>query len=369
MSLAAGASDADGVVTRWEAATCHFTLHGDEWDPWGGPYAGILGPQVGVRVLARKVGGTWAPVFTGTTTADGWVWNPGTRPTAVVSASDPVQLLAAADGPEQAAVGQGEIASARVTRILDAASFPVQLRNVTSGGVTVKSTTLANAAWPDLLQVADTDLALLWISRDGRLSYIPQGRVGEGTKLAARLVMCPPEPPDPTRVQYVTLGGAQPTVVRNIVSVSRQKNDGDPDPLTVTVRDDASAARYLPRPYQRTDLIHTADAWSTTVANAILAAGSWPSMAPRDVVLNSRVSLDAVPLLFGLEPSHTFDVEDPHGQVWREGVSGWDVTVSTREISGTVVLDDISRWVSGKWDTGIWDESRWGVAVLAGGLE
>jgi PKD repeat protein len=175
---------------------------------------------------------------------------------------------------------------------------------------------------------------------------------------------------DPAEVQVVTIGGAQFADIRNIVSVSRQAEDGANEAATVTVRDEASAARYLRRSYARTDLQHQDDNWSATVANAILASSAWPSRAPREAELSSRLGDPDTPaLLLGLEPDHTFDVEDTAGVLWREGCMGWQVTVGTKSIDGTIQLTDVGRWVGGRWDSGVWDTDRWSYAVTIPGLE
>ena len=197
-TLTAGASDADGVVTRWEAATCALELNGAQWDPWAGPYAGIVGPQVALRVSWKRTGdATWIAAFTGAVAADGWNYVPGARPRTEVAATDATQALAAFDPPERSPIGSGDTAAQRVNRILDVASWPANLRDVSPGGVLLKSSTMADALWTQLLAVADTDLALLWFRRDGRLSFRPEGRVGVGTQLAARLVICAPDPEEP----------------------------------------------------------------------------------------------------------------------------------------------------------------------------
>ena len=180
-----------------------------------------------------------------------------------------------------------------------------------------------------------------------------------------------PEPDDANQIQLVTIGGAQFADIRNIVSISRQKEEGvAEEPATVTVRDDASVARYLSRGYSRTDLQHQDDVWSTTVANAVLASSSWPSRAPREAVLTSQLADPDVPaLLLSLEPDMTFDVEDTAGVLWREACIGWNVTVGRHRIDGTIELSDASDWVGGKWDTSIWDQDRWSYAVTIPALE
>src|SRR5579864_1328512 len=82
VELNAGASDADGVVTRWEAATCAFTLIGDAWNPNSGPYAGLLGPNLPVRVRWRPLGSPdWLTAFLGATDDSGFNYTyKGNRP-------------------------------------------------------------------------------------------------------------------------------------------------------------------------------------------------------------------------------------------------------------------------------------------------
>ena len=56
--------------------------------------------------------------------------------------------------------------------------------DVTAGGTVLQGTTLDAGAWTELLEVADTDLALLWVTRAGVLAYRPRGRVGQGNRLS-----------------------------------------------------------------------------------------------------------------------------------------------------------------------------------------
>lgn len=380
VALNAGSDDADGVVTRWEAATATLTLLGAQWDPWTGVCADLLGPQLPLRVRWRlsdpsdprgHVHGLtaahsasagdphpWVEAFTGHVDNQGYQWDPDTASAGVV-AVDATSALVGFDGVEQAETGAGESASARVHRILDLALWPADARDIDPGGVALKATTLADVAWTMLLQVADTDLALLWVRRDGRVSYRPQGRVGEGVQIGGRLVVCPDLDDD---VQVLTMGRAQPTVVRNIASVSRTKRTEDDVPYTATVTDSPSVARYGAHRYARTDLTHQDDDWSTVVAGAIVAAGAWPSAAPAQVQLTSQLGDPRVAVsLLSAEPDMAFDVVDTHARTWRCGVVGWDVDVRHHQITGTFWIDDLTRWRAGKWDTAGWDRDRWGI--------
>lgn len=359
LELAAGASGADGVVTRWEAATCSFTLIGDVFDPRSGPYAGLLGPGLPARVRWRPIGTqTWIVAFTGYVDDSGFTYDAKvTPPRAKLACTDATRILAAFDGVEQSPIGQGETAAQRVARIADNARWPADRRDIAAGGVAVRDTTLADVAWTELLAVADTDLALLWISRAGLLSYRPQGKVTPPRAISA-MITCGTLPDGVTGIRPLNIVGQQPTITRNIVSISRQGHDGE-DPATVTVTDQSSVARYLAHSYQRTDLVHVDDAWSRNVADAVITSSAWPSDAPASVELDSRADLAASALLLSLEPSLSVAVDDGHN-VWQCEPAGWKVTVDRLAVSGEVTLLDVSVWFGSAWDAAVWDTDRWG---------
>jgi hypothetical protein len=359
LKLAAGSSSGDGVVTRWEAQTCAFTLIGAQFDPRTGPYTGLLGPALPVRVRWRVTGDPeWLTAFVGQVTDDGFAYDPKAK-RATVTATDGAGVLAAYDGLEQAPQGAGEVASARVARIADMAGWPVDLRDITDGGVTLKSTTLAQSAWTLLLAVADTDLAILWINRAGELAYRPLGKVLPPRALSA-IIGCHVENPGAaTVIEPVTIEGQQPTITRNIVSISRQSEEGATEAATVTLRDEPSISRFLAHSYSRTDLLHTDDEWSTTVAQAVLMSSAWPATAPATVELDSRADLASSALLLGLEPSLSVAVTE-NGETWQCEPAGWDIEISRARIAGTVSLVDVSVWFGGAWDDAQFDIGSWG---------
>ena len=297
-------------------------------------YAGV---GCAVDVVAAPLAGPWLTAFNGYVDDDGFTYETkGTPvPTAALSCTDGTRIFAAFDGVEQPPQGQGETAAQRVTRIADMVGWPTELRDIEAGGVAVRDTTLAQNAWTMLLNVSDTDLALLWVNREGKLAYRPQGRVMPQHELAA-VVMCGPEVEGTVTITPVNISGQQPNVTRNIVSISRQGQSGE-EPATVTIRDESSIARYLPHSYSRTDLIHTEDSWSTRVAEAVLAGSSWPSTAPERIELDSRADLASSAILLALEPSLSISVSDGVGS-WLCEPAGWKVMVYRDHISGEVEL-------------------------------
>jgi hypothetical protein len=378
LRLASGSNTGDGVTRRWESASAAFTLDGDQWDPWNGPHAGIIGDRTPVRVSWRAPSlvlealetfgvpvtsydaAGWVAAYTGFIATRGYSWDPATAQ-AQVHCIDGTSVLVSSDRIPQASQGAGETAAARVSRIAAAALWAGGY-DVTAGGTALQATTLAASAWPELLEVADTDLGLLWINRAGVLAYRPRGRVGQGVRLSGRLVVCEEHPDD---VAVMTMGRSQPTATRNRVTIARRKdptvtNDA---PVPAVLDDRESIARYQAHDFKDVDLWHVADAWSATVAQAVLGDGAWPSAAPGQVLLDSVTGDVLVPvLLLTLEPDMTFDVVDDGGTSYRQSVTGWDVSVRNDEIEGLLYLEDVSRWTFvGHWGTAVWGVDRWGL--------
>lgn len=360
-TLAAGTSEDQGIATRWEAASVAFTLVGDDWDPWNGPYQDLLGPEIPVRCRWRLTGDTtWSPLFYGATIDAGWDWDPRTS-TAAVTASDATRDLATFVGVKQAPVGAGETAAARVVRWLDYARWDATRRDVTAGGVPLVDTDMAGKAWESLLDVADTDVALLYVDRAGKLVYRPSGHT-QVTVLSGVLTACP-DPAFPAAVQVVDMGRGAPAPVVNIVSVrGGTPASGGTDPAYATVTDEGSVTRY--RAHRAGyDLEHDTAArpdWSLTVAQLVAAAQAWPSTAPHVMTLGLVSGDTRVPgVLFGLNPGQAFKVVDPGGRVWLEQVAGWDVQVGWDTCAGQLFVTDVTRWAGAWWDTAEWDRNRW----------
>lgn len=365
LGLGAGSS-ADGVVTRWEAQTCAFALLGETYDPRSGPYAGLLGPNLPVRLRWRPTGTddtAWLTAFVGQTNDDGFAYDPKNSQ-AHIAATDGTAIFQAFDGVEQPSQGSQETAAQRVTRIADMVSWPAGLRDITAGGVSLQATTLAETAWTMLLAVADTDLALMWLNRAGQLAYRPEGKVTPSHQLEAIIGCDITDPPvGVTVIDPINILGQQPSVTRNIVSISRQARDSNDTPATVTMRDEASVSRFLAHQYQRTDLVHYDDSWTATVAQAILMGSAWPSSSPASVELSSRVDRASSVLLLSMEPSLSVQVTDGIS-AWECEPSGWQVTINHRSIEGAIDLLDVSQWYGGSWDDTTegqgWDLAMWG---------
>lgn len=378
--LSAGSNTDDGVSRRWESASAGLTLDGSQWDPWNGPHRNVIGDRTPIRIswraplaLAQQLtafgltpragAGGWTPAFTGFIATRGYDWNPSTQQ-ATVACVDGTSVLVSADAPTSPLQGANESASERVSRILTSALWP-GATDITAGGTLLQGTTLDKPAWEELLEVADTDIALLWVDRAGALAFRPRGRVGQGVALSGRLVVCEEGPDD---IAVMTMGRNQPTVTRNRIAIARKKDDTitNDAPVVATLEDRQSVERYQPHNFTRTDLLHVDDTWSATVAQAVLGAGAWPSPAPGLIALDSDSGDERIgPLLLTLEPDMTFDVVDDGESVYRQAVVGWDIQVTNQNIEGVLQVEDVTRWTNvAHWGTALWGVDRWGIGGL-----
>ena len=232
------------------------------------------------------------------------------------------------------------------------------------------ATDLSGEALGQLQEVADTDLALMWIRRDGRFAFRPEGRVNPGP-LQGRLVVCPTELED---LQVIDMSRAEFEPVTNIAAVRGGIVPGVPPdgddftPPYVTVEDAGSVARFHGR-QGKYDLLHDTAVrpdWSQIVAQMIVASQAWPSMAPAEAVLGLASGDPSVPaVLFTLEPDIAFEVVDTGGRTWICAVSGWDMTVGFDSCGGTLYLADVTNLTGGQWDSAGWDRDRWGLGQVS----
>ena len=362
LTLTAGASAPDGILTAINATTGGVTLHGDQYNPWTAPWGtqGQLGPQVPCQLLWRHQGdASFKTFFTGVT--DGWPFERSSG-TAPVPIKDATGGLANLSLPTLATpVGQGEALSARMNRILSQAAWSSGLRQIPTDPRKVISTTMGADVWPMLQTAVDTGLGLLWVKRTGEVAYLPIGETG-GTFPTFYGINLTDTHHDATNVCVVDYTNSDPQVVRNAVTISRAADpaiDGD-TPVAAIAVDQASVNQYGPATYSRTDLIHQDDAWSTTVAGAVLLDGAWPMMHPQIAALDIRFDTRVADLLLGVEIGQVLLVHDS-GQLFQCAVVGWTVDITRTSFTGTLILSDISQWIGGLWDTDLWDQGIWSI--------
>jgi hypothetical protein len=165
-------------VIRYNAGTavCNVNNTDRRFDPTNvdGPYAtGVrtkVSPMKPLRIRA-----TWAAVtydvFRGF--VDQWDVDhiADIYSEATVTATDGFKVLRNRKRAAVAPVGAGELAGARVNRILDSAGWPTADRVIATGNSTLQETTLEGEALAELQAVADSEIGELYIDASGRVVF------------------------------------------------------------------------------------------------------------------------------------------------------------------------------------------------------
>jgi hypothetical protein len=182
-----GASRSQGPWWRYDGGTATFTLDNldGRFDPLNpaSPYtsAGVseLRPSLPVRISLVRPDGSSVRQWIGV--VDRWPVEQAsmTWSTVTVTCVDGTERLQAADLPELSnPVGNGDTVGQRINRILDRAGWPLEARDIIDDPtMTMQATTMAQAAWTELLLTADSSGGFLWLDRSGRVTFRPRGMV------------------------------------------------------------------------------------------------------------------------------------------------------------------------------------------------
>ena len=369
-SVRMGASQTNGVLTRYEAATLLLEMYDpdrllDPLNPDGYARFGRLRQRAGLRMTASHVSDPAAvyPLFTGFLESLEFTWS---DLTCRIVAADGASYLALYDPPAGDPIGAGETCAQRVTRILDAASWPAELRDVRAGGATLVADTLDGSAWEELLAVADADLGLLCVLPDGVVQFIPRNLAPWDADVSATVG-------DGSGLPIVDASATDTQPPINRVTASRV--DG-PD---VTVSDPTSAALYgfAGRPVfyalARKDLPFQADLDVTGWVGAVLAVHAYPDprISPVQLSLASGGAQISDPTdwasVAGLRIGHRWLVQCADLSLSKdEHIRGWTHTISRDPYSltwDTSAVTTSAAWATPMiWDDpkyGYWDDFRW----------
>lgn len=313
----------------------------------------VLGPDTPIRVATAT-----GPLFTGfvrtvTETDDGG------ESTVALTCTDALSFLGDANGLEQPSQGASELAGARLGRIMDQAALPAIVDRTLNVGVTaLQATTLAKGALEEAWLTADSDGGTVWCTPAGAIRYVdPTG--AQAAEFAEPIVTFTDDPartPGLCPIQFTVTSDRD--AVKNVVSVARVGGTSQ------TVTDPISVSRHGARTTQRTDLIHTTDAWSTTIAQFMLArlANAEVTISPLDGIPTDDDAWYAL--------AHTVDVGRRIRVVRHRWGQVLEVLATVDGITHNITLDQwtltlkcapgeqtqgFSRWDSARWDVDPWD--------------
>jgi hypothetical protein len=246
-----GASRQQGPYFVFESGQLSLSLDDrtGDFDPLNlsGPYvsAGVsqLTPGLPITVSATHAG-TEFILFTGYVDA----WNktyPGegnTDSVVQVRASDPAAYLEKASPNESAPEGAGEFIHDRLGRLLDAASWPADLRDIDDRGeFTMAATTTSTETWSEMQASATSCNGYLFVSVDGTVVYRDRTSFPNTNELTFG---------EGLDVPVVDLELANDwDQIYNLVKLNR--TDGSEQ----AVRDETSIARFGMRSWKRSDLL------------------------------------------------------------------------------------------------------------------
>lgn len=184
-----GVNRADGPVLRYDQGTATVVLDNQsrDYDPTNtaGPY--VTAGETQVKPMRPVwISAEYAEVdyslFTGF--SDSWDidWNGPNWSQVTIPCTDGFKVLDNFPRSAVAAVGGSEDAGARVSRILDSASWPTADRVISTGDTTLQATTLDGSPLAELQAVADNEIGELYIRGDGKLVFRNRNAILEETR-------------------------------------------------------------------------------------------------------------------------------------------------------------------------------------------
>jgi hypothetical protein len=268
-----GASQGNQPTRRYGPGVATIVLNdGDrrfDADNLAGPYvsAGIsqILPMVRVRITAEWAGVAY-PIWQGF--ADDWVpeyvGNHWTYCT--LTATDATKVWATEKRPGTASGGGGESSGARITRILNSVSWPIEDRVIDPGATSLQATSLEGQALAELQLTQDTEMGEFFVDQLGRAVF--QDRQSILTRTAST-------------TSQATFGDGGYASTGEIPYADVQRTSLDEtmtNRVTITrvggaaqvAEDLTSQARFLIKDHDRSDLIMQTDGVALNYAKSVL---------------------------------------------------------------------------------------------------
>lgn len=286
-----GASRVDTPIVEYEAGTLAVTLDNSDrrFDPsnLNGPYVDPLtgATQVTAMRAIRTMavwGGVTYELFRGFVDAWDVEWTGPNYSECTVTATDGFKVLSGVDRPAVAEIGGGETSGARISRILNSASWPTADRIIATGNSTVQATTLEGAALAEMQSVAASELGELFVDGGGRVRF--RNRTAMLTEPRSATAQASFGDGGGTELPYQDLAiSTDDSTFFNTVRVARAGG-------TEQVASDAtSEALYYPRTFKPSeDLLLTTDTDALNYAHWILHISRDPELRFVELTVNPR---------------------------------------------------------------------------------
>lgn len=296
-----GATRLDGPVITYEAGRSTAVLDNTdrrfERTNLAGPYVSGGVSQV-VPMVAVRYRATWAGVtyqlWRGF--ADGWPISypaPGDS-VATLLATDAFKVFVANDRKGVTAIGAGELAGARINRILDSTGWEATARIVDTGDTTLQSTTLAGSVLAELQLVSDTELGEVYMDGAGRVRFRHRHAIIQDTRSATSQATFGTQGAE-LLFTDVTINNDDSQLVNRarITRVGGAEQQAD---------NAASQAAYLVHSDPRTGLLMQTDSDALSYAGWLVYYGKDPEQRVDQLVINPNLDPDNLyPQVLGRE--------------------------------------------------------------------
>lgn len=279
-----GANRVQQPLLRYEAGTGAAVLKNNsrQYDPTNlsGPYANRVLPMRPIRVRA-----TWNSVTYGLFRGyvDSWdlSWNGPNWSEVSVPFTDAFKVLESYDRiPVDPPVGASENSGARITRILNSASWSVSDRSIATGNALLQATDLGGSALNECFLTADSELGEFYVSGDGIVTF----RNRHAILLDSRSNTVQATFGDgPGELSYVDDGLSltyDHETLANLVQIARKTS------VPQTATDSASVASYLTQTFNRSDLLLLNDSETAAYAQWLLYTSKDPELRFDSIKIN-----------------------------------------------------------------------------------
>jgi len=230
------------------------------------PFYGLIQPLRKITITATdpSTGLVWA-MFAGYTTGFNYQQSRdvGIVSTTTITAVDGFRLANLATLTTVAGSAAGDLASTRVSQILDAISWPASMRDIDTAATTVQANPTTSAtALAKLQQATDSEYGAIYIDASGNMVF--QNRAFTSSSIAASPTIFSD---DGTGIPYSQVKFLfNDDLVYNSGSVTRIGGTAQ------TSENAASVALYFKHSYNRTDLIMQTDADALDYVRAYIAS-------------------------------------------------------------------------------------------------
>lgn len=333
-----------------------------------GPYVSAgatqLKPMVPIRISAVWSGVTYR-LYQGY--VDEWACTyPGMFDSiCTVTATDAFKILGKYQAPSASvAAGAGELAGARINRLLDFAGYSASDRDIDTGIATMQATTLAQPILTELQKATQSEGGDLYVGANGKVTFRQlYARLNRSRSINTQITFTD----DATAIAGGT--GVAYTDITRAADGDLIRNEVDRTIVGSTIQTASDATSQTA--YQKTidnvsDLVASTDAQALTLANwelylykdfearvaalsvmpASNATVAWPLLLSTEIL--DRVSVERRPPYGGTITSASF----VQGIAWSGDASNWVVRLSlesAKQQTGFFIFDDTTF---GKFDTG-----------------